>query len=111
MKGQIPTNEGIIPLLVKEIFNYAESNPDIINYKIKVSYIEIYNECINDLLDNSKKNLDIRENNLRDVIVSNLTEISVSNYFEIMNLLIKGEENRMVAETKLNEKSSRSHSV
>ena len=40
MKGQIPTNEGIIPLLVKEIFNYAESNPDIINYKIKVSYIE-----------------------------------------------------------------------
>ena len=45
------------------------------------------------------------------MIVSNLTEISVSNYFEIMNLLIKGEENRMVAETKLNEKSSRSHSV
>ena len=111
MKGEIPNNEGIIPLSVKEIFNFIESNNKILNTKIKVSYIEIYNECINDLLDSTKKNLDIRENNLRDVFVNNLTEISVSNYFEIMNLLIKGEENRIVAETKLNEKSSRSHSL
>ena len=55
MKGEIPNNEGIIPLSVKEIFNFIESNNKILNTKIKVSYIEIYNECINDLLDSKKK--------------------------------------------------------
>ena len=109
MRGISPHNEGVIPLSIKEIFSLIEGND--MKSCIKVSYVEIYNEAINDLLDNSKKNLDIREGLNKEVFVNNLTEVKVCNSNDVMSLLKKGEDNRIVAETKLNEKSSRSHSV
>ena len=60
MRGISPHNEGVIPLSIKEIFSLIEGND--MKSCIKVSYVEIYNEAINDLLDNSKKNLDITDN-------------------------------------------------
>ena len=111
MQGDIPNNEGIIPLTLKEIFYQIYLSKDILNSKISVSFIEIYNENINDLLDNTKTNLDLRETINKEVIVNNLTEIKINNHEEAMNLLLKGNESRIVASTKLNEKSSRSHSI
>ena len=111
MQGNIPNNEGIIPLTLKEIFDKIYLSKDITNSKITVSFIEIYNENINDLLDSSKTNLDLRETPNKEVIVNNLTEIKINNHEEAMNLLLKGNESRIVASTKLNEKSSRSHSI
>ena len=111
MQGNPPENEGIIPLTLKEIFEKIKNAKDIINSKISVSFIEIYNESINDLLDNNKINLDLRETSNKEVIVNNLTEIKINNHEEALNLLSKGNESRIVASTKLNEKSSRSHSI
>ena len=111
MQGNPPENEGIIPLTLKEIFEKIKNAKDIINSKISVSFIEIYNESINDLLDNTKINLDLRETSNKEVIVNNLTEIKINNHEEALNLLSKGNESRIVASTKLNEKSSRSHSI
>ena len=111
MQGNPPENEGIIPLTLKEIFEKIKNSKDIINSKISVSFIEIYNESINDLLDNTKINLDLRETSNKEVIVNNLTEIKINNHEEALNLLSKGNESRIVASTKLNEKSSRSHSI
>ena len=111
MQGSPPENEGIIPLTLKEIFDKIKNSKDIINSKISVSFIEIYNESINDLLDNTKINLDLRETSNKEVIVNNLTEIKINNHEEALNLLSKGNDSRIVASTKLNEKSSRSHSI
>ena len=110
MRGVSPHNEGVIPHSIKEIFSLIEGT-ECVKSTVKVSYVEIYNEAINDLLDTSKKNLELREGMNKEVFVNNLTEVKVSNSNEVMNLLQKGEDNRIVAETKLNEKSSRSHSV
>ena len=111
MQGEIPNNAGIIPLTLEEIFEQIKKDKDIIDSQIGVSFIEIYNESINDLLDSSKINLDLRETANREVIVNNLTEIKIKNHEQALNLLLKGNESRIVASTKLNEKSSRSHCI
>ena len=112
MKGDQKNNEGLIPLSIKEIFNSLNNkDSSITKYVVKVSYTEIYNETVNDLIDSSKKNLEIRESSLKGIFVNNLSEISVTNLEKTMQLLNKGENNRIIAETKLNEKSSRSHTI
>lgn len=78
---------------------------------MKVSYIEIYNECVNDLLDPTRKNLSVRENQQGRAIVDNLSEFEVQSLEQTMFYLMKGDEQRKIAETRLNEKSSRSHTV
>ena len=112
MKGESKSNDGLIPLCIKEIFNSlnsAESN--ITKSLVKVSYTEIYNETVNDLIDTNKKNLEIRESPNKGIFVNNLSEIVVTNVDKAMQILNKGENNRIIAETKLNEKSSRSHTI
>ena len=112
MKGDTKNNEGLIPLSIKEIFNSLNSkDSSITKYIVKVSYSEIYNETVNDLIDSSKKNLEIRESAPKGIFVNNLSEITVTNVEKAMQLLNKGESNRIIAETKLNEKSSRSHTI
>ena len=112
MKGEPKNNEGLIPLSIKEIFNSLNNkDSSITKYVVKVSYTEIYNETVNDLIDTSKKNLEIRESSQKGIFVNNLSEITVTNVEKAMQLLNKGESNRIIAETKLNEKSSRSHTI
>ena len=56
---------------------------------MKISYIEIYNECVNDLLNTEKKNLEIREfkdNGFRSIVIPNLTETVVTNAEEAYGL-------------------------
>ena len=112
MKGESKSNEGLIPLSIREIFN-SLTNPEsnITKSLVKVSYSEIYNETVNDLIDTSKKNLEIRESPNKGIFVNNLSEITVTNVEKAMQILNKGENNRIIAETKLNEKSSRSHTI
>ena len=102
MQGELPDNAGIIPLTLKEIFEQIKKDKDIIDSQIGISFIEIYNESINDLLDNSKVNLDLRETANKEVIVNNLTEIKIKNHEQAFNLLMKGNESKIVASTKLN---------
>ena len=45
---------------------------------MSVSYLEIYNENVNDLLDPSRKNLEIRESKLGDVFVEGLSQKKVT---------------------------------
>ena len=112
MKGETKSNEGLIPLSIKEIFNSLNNKESsITKYIVKVSYSEIYNETVNDLIDSTKKNLEIRESSQKGIFVYNLSEITVTSVEKAMQLLNKGEANRIIAETKLNEKSSRSHTI
>ncbi|XP_023930763.1 kinesin-like protein KIF23 [Lingula anatina] len=91
------------------------------NYAVFVSYIEIYNNYIYDLLEelpydpitgyrapNSKI---LREDGDRSMYVSNCTEVEVKSAEEAFDVLLKGQKRRKVAHTALNTESSRSHSV
>jgi kinesin family protein 18/19 len=81
---------------------------------IQVSYVEIYNEQIRDLLipkDTSNVFLDLREDPIKGVSLSGATEIKVEAVEEVMNLLFQGNKRRITEATNANQTSSRSHAV
>jgi centromeric protein E len=104
-----PDNPGIIPLSLKYIFASIHRNPTR-EFLLRVSYIEIYNEVITDLLQPSKTNLKIKENTQKEVIVE-CSEKCLSSVKMALELIAEGEKNRHFGETLMNEKSSRSHTV
>ena len=107
MKGYKDAELGLIPLSVAEIFERAQDK----EVDICCSYIEIYNESVNDLLDAANKNLDIRESIARGIYINKLSERKVSNAKEVLQLMAQGDEQRSIAATNLNEVSSRGHTV
>lgn len=82
-----------------------------IQFLVKSSYLEIYNEQIMDLLDPQSFNLHVREDIKKGVYVESLLEETVSNVRDMMNLTTRGARNRHVGSTSMNKESSRSHSV
>lgn len=60
-----------------ELFDIVNNKSDDLIQIVKVSFLEIYNEKIMDLLDTNKTNLKIKEDRLRGIFVQNLTEIKV----------------------------------
>lgn len=110
MMGTEP-EPGIIPLMVRDIMRHKDYLiGQKINCDLKFSYVEIYNEKVKDLLDNSRQ-CRVREHPLTGPYVENLTEILLSTYEEFCKILEKGNMNRMTASTKMNDTSSRSHAV
>jgi centromeric protein E len=101
---------GVCPLTVHSLFNAVAANPDTL-FLIRVSYMEIYNEELNDLLDRKKRKLLIRESKPGDFQVSDLTETVVTTVEEVFDCVRKGNDNRSVGVSNLNEHSSRSHSI
>jgi kinesin family protein 3/17 len=78
---------------------------------IRVSYLQIYNESISDLLKSDRTSLQIREDKRKGVFVEGLSEWAVRTPMEIYNLMQRGQRARVHASTKMIEVSSRSHSV
>ncbi|KAL3246715.1 hypothetical protein MRX96_057451 [Rhipicephalus microplus] len=103
---------GLIPLTIDAIFDIIQNMPER-EYLVRISYIEIYNENVLDLLDKDygKKNLQIRENLDGQAVISDLTEVAVSSKEEIMSVMNGGESLRHVASTEANQRSSRSHAI
>ena len=100
---------GLIIQSLKFIFDSIKSDPG--SFSIKVSYLEVYNEQINDLLDASKTNLEIREHPEKGIFVDKLSEFLADSEARALELLAIGESHRKTAETQMNLVSSRSHSV
>ncbi|XP_064613809.1 kinesin heavy chain-like [Liolophura sinensis] len=113
MEGVIgePTKHGIIPRIVNDIFNYIYGMDENLEFHIKVSYFEIYLDKIRDLLDITKTNLPVHEDQNRVPYVKGATERFVSSPEEVMEVIEEGKSNRHVSVTNMNEHSSRSHSV
>ncbi|KAL4437881.1 hypothetical protein ABPG74_001052 [Tetrahymena malaccensis] len=82
-----------------------------VEYLVKCSYLEIYNEQIMDLLSNTQSNLMVREDLKKGVYIEGLTEEIAKNSEETIQLLLRGMRNRHVGSTNMNFESSRSHSV
>ncbi|XP_071412044.1 centromere-associated protein E isoform X2 [Pithys albifrons albifrons] len=103
---------GIIPKAIQHVFKIICEIPDR-EFLLRVSYMEIYNETITDLLCHSrkKKPLGIREDVNRNTYVEDLIEEVVVSPEQVMEWIRKGEKNRHYGETKMNEHSSRSHTI
>lgn len=110
-----PEQPGLIPRTCEDLFQRIESSqsPDI-SYSVRVSYFEVYNEHVRDLLvprSDTPYYLKIRESPTEGPYVKDLTDVPVGSYAEIMNLMRKGDTVRTTASTKMNDTSSRSHAV
>ena len=104
--------KGLIPRAIENIFNYIENNSNSdTTFIIRVTYLQIYNESIDDLLKTEKKHLSIRESNKKGIYVEGLSEWAVCSPNDIYALLERGAQNRTKAHTNMNDVSSRSHAV
>nr|CAB3491723.1 unnamed protein product [Digitaria exilis] len=101
---------GIIPRAVRDVFD-AVGQTDDREFLVRVSYMEIYNEDINDLLTIEDQKLQIKESLERGVYVAGLREEIVNNSEQVFELLQLGEANRHFGETNMNARSSRSHTI
>ncbi|KAG7207344.1 hypothetical protein KM043_009008 [Ampulex compressa] len=106
--------EGMIPRTVQHIFQEMKQFQLLgWEYRIEASFLEIYNEHIVDLLDSQAKTHEIKmaDSKGNDLYVSNLRIEEIQSPEELHKCLITAQQNRAVAATQANERSSRSHSV
>ncbi|KAB2086980.1 hypothetical protein ES319_A04G072200v1 [Gossypium barbadense] len=100
---------GIIPLAVKDAFSIIQETPNR-EFLLRVSYLEIYNEVVNDLLNPAGQNLRIRED-AQGTFVEGVKEEVVLSPAHALSLIAAGEEHRHVGSTNFNLLSSRSHTI
>eukprot|EP00980_Cylindrotheca_fusiformis_P009332 scaffold2047_cov129-Cylindrotheca_fusiformis.AAC.11 len=104
---------GVIPRACSDLFANIQTQCDG-NAQVEFSYLEIYNEEIRDLLPATKSdnsNLKLRETLQGDVYVSGLTKVEVRSPDEIYKHMIDASSRRVVASTRMNAASSRSHAL
>ncbi|XP_065445344.1 kinesin-like protein KIF6 isoform X6 [Chrysemys picta bellii] len=112
------SDRGIIPRTLSYIFQQLEKDSSKV-YTTHVSYLEIYNECGYDLLDPRHEasrledlpKVTIMEDPDQNIHLKNLSLQQATNEEEALNLLFLGDTNRMIAETPMNQASTRSHCI
>ncbi|XP_047936047.2 kinesin-like protein KIF6 isoform X3 [Anser cygnoides] len=112
------SDRGIIPRTLSYIFDQLQKDNTKM-YTTHVSYLEIYNECGYDLLDPRHEasrledlpKVTIMEDPDQNVHLKNLSLQQANNEEEALNLLFLGDTNRMIAETPMNQTSTRSHCI
>ncbi|XP_075883883.1 kinesin-like protein KIF13A isoform X3 [Nelusetta ayraudi] len=105
---------GLIPRLCCSLFErvHRQENEGH-TFKVEVSYMEIYNEKVRDLLDpkGGRQSLKVREHKVLGPYVDGLSQLAVTCFEDIEVLMSEGNKSRTVAATNMNEESSRSHAV
>lgn len=118
---------GIIPRVIQQIFSQVEKRKKQTEVILKVSFLEIYNEEIHDLLDSQissyraknknpgnifkNQQIGIREEKDGQINIYGITEEKVTTFEEMINCLEKGALLRSTSSTNMNEQSSRSHAI
>ncbi|XP_066242891.1 kinesin-like protein KIF19 isoform X1 [Saccopteryx leptura] len=102
---------GIYVRTLNDLFRAIEETSNDMEYEVSMSYLEIYNEMIRDLLNPALGYLELREDSRGMIQVAGITEVSTINAKEIMQLLMKGNRQRTQEPTAANRTSSRSHAV
>lgn len=119
MEGELDdtasVHAGIIPRSLNRLFQVLDASK--VDYSVKVSFIELYNEELIDLLsgNDDRHKLRIYEDNARKgctgVVIQPLEEFIVKNTADVISILQRGSKKRQIAATDFNEASSRSHCV
>ncbi|GKT26503.1 hypothetical protein ADUPG1_013378, partial [Aduncisulcus paluster] len=104
---------GLIPQCCRELFSRIEAQRLFFDYTVHLSYLQIYMETIQDLLQPPSEpvNLPIREDPAKGVYVVGLTQRICRNLEDVLSLMALGARSRAVAQTQMNIQSSRSHAV
>ena len=111
--------DGIVPRAIRDVFAHVEdcALDDEVSTTLSVTFMEIYNERIYDLLGSEQESratglgLSIHQDKARGVFVQDLSEVTVDSETEVFCLLARGLESRSVAGTVANDYSSRSHTI
>ncbi|PYH97006.1 kinesin-domain-containing protein [Aspergillus ellipticus CBS 707.79] len=113
------TSPGVIPLAITDIFSFIRETPHR-EFLLRVSYLEIYNEKIHDLLSASVSNgptapqqeeIKLREDSKRGVYATPLKEEIVQSPTQLLRVIARGDHARRTGSTQFNSRSSRSHAV
>ncbi|KAM6388054.1 kinesin-like protein KIF7 isoform 1-T1 [Pluvialis apricaria] len=104
--------QGIIPRAMAETFRLIDEN-DLIDYTVRVSYLEVYKEEFRDLLqvDTASKDIQIREDDKGNVVLCGVKESEVEGLDEVLSLLEMGNTAKHTGATHVNRQSSRSHTI
>ncbi|KAM7091719.1 LOW QUALITY PROTEIN: kinesin-like protein KIF19 [Ciconia maguari] len=102
---------GIYIRTLNHLSKALEATTEEMDYRVSMSYPEIYNKVIRDLLNPSSGFLDLRENPRGSIQTAGIMEVSSTNTQEITQLLMKGNKQRIQKPTAANKTSSRSHAV
>jgi hypothetical protein len=118
--GKTPAELGVIPRVMRDIYERLEQltlertagGGCAHEVRVRVSYIEIYNEEVRDLLEPGiSKTLAIREKADGSIVVAGAKQVLASTLSEMQSMLDVGSVSRTVAGTLMNNQSSRSHSI
>ncbi|XP_058202133.1 kinesin-like protein KIN-7O [Rhododendron vialii] len=101
---------GVIPRAVHDLFGLIQEDTDR-EFLLRMSYMEIYNEEIIDLLAPEHRKLQIHENLERGIFVAGLREETVASPEKVLEFMEFGESHRHIGETNMNLSSSRSHTI
>lgn len=106
-------NPGLITFCLNDIFDWKNIFSDQYEIKIKVSYVEVYNEYIRDLLTpkENKFSCSLWDDPIKGVKIAGVSKIEVTETSSIMKLLLVGNQRRTTESTNANEFSSRSHAI
>ncbi|KAK3354220.1 kinesin-domain-containing protein [Neurospora tetraspora] len=114
------SSPGVIPLAITDIFSYIRETPSR-EFLLRVSYLEIYNEKIHDLLSMAtggngpgapaQEEIKLREDSKRGVYATPLKEEIVQSPTQLLRVIARGDQARRTASTQFNARSSRSHAV
>lgn len=111
-----PEDVGLIPRICQGLYDRiaGKSNWNEASFRTEVSYLEIYNERVRDLLrrkSTKNYNLRVREHPKEGPYVEDLSKHLVQNYSDVEELMEAGNVNRTTAATEMNDVSSRSHAI
>ena len=114
IQGPNSKNPGIVPRAAKELFlilnNFAKSDY-FESIRLSLTIIEIYNEQIYNLLEESTPNLNMYEDASGNLIIPDLSPISINSYEEASKLFKLAAKFRHTSSTEYNDRSSRSHCI
>jgi hypothetical protein len=102
---------GLIPKSIKAVWQLLSTKTNKERHFIKVSFLEIYNEQINDLLAPKSTNLSVRWSQKQGFFVEGLLVIDCKRPEDVVEVLLEGNRNRKVGSHELNKDSSRSHCI
>uniref|UniRef100_A0A131XYU4 Putative kinesin-like protein n=1 Tax=Ixodes ricinus TaxID=34613 RepID=A0A131XYU4_IXORI len=109
-----PDNEGLIPRICQAMYTRMKlSQNSGTTFRTEVSYLEIYNEKVKDLLkrESTQHNLRVREHPKLGPYVQDLSRHLVMDYSDVQELMARGNAHRTTASTAMNDTSSRSHAI
>ncbi|KAK7411268.1 hypothetical protein VNO78_02701 [Psophocarpus tetragonolobus] len=108
MLGKVQS-PGVMVLAIKDLFSKIRMRSCDGNHAVHLSYLEVYNETVRDLLSPGRP-LVLREDK-QGIVAAGLTQYRAYSTDEVMALLQQGNQNRTTEPTRANETSSRSHAI